>query len=183
MFEYLKGKVISIYNSYVVVDICGIGFKVYFINNSLLKKNSENLIYIYHHVSENQSILFGFLDPDIKNLFSSLIKVKNIGVKTAYLILNKYDINFLYELVENNDELLLKIPKVNKTNIEQFKKAILKNKGSRIDIDILNSEIVILLRNLDYKIEDILKIYDKIDKDKNINDQLKIALKFLDGGI
>ena len=50
-------------------------------------------------------------------------------------------------------------------------------------MDILNSEIVILLRNLDYKIEDILKIYDKIDKDKNINDQLKIALKFLDGGI
>lgn len=183
MFEYLYGKIISIYNSYIVIDICGVGYKVFFIKNEKLIKNENYLIYIYHHVSENQSVLFGFLDPDTKNLFASLIKIKNIGVKTAYLILNKYDINLLYDLSENNnDELLLKIPKIGLSNIEQFKKAIIKNKIKKIDIDILNSEVCILLRNLDYKIEDILKIYKKIDKSQNINEQLKMALKMLEGG-
>lgn len=183
MFEYLKGKIISIYSTYIVLDVNGIGFKIFFINNNIINKDKEFLVYIHHHVSENQNILFGFLDPDIKNLFASLIKVKNIGVKTAYLILNKYDVNVLNELViNNNDEMLFKIPKINKNNIEQFKKVFIKNKCERIDMDILNSEICIILKNLDYKVDDILKIYNKIDRSKNINFQVKEALSLLDGG-
>jgi len=183
MFEYLKGIIVSIYNTYIVMDVNGIGYKIFLINNIKLQKNKETLLYIYHHVSENQNILFGFYTPDEKLIFANLIKIKNVGVKTAYMILNRYDINVLYDAVINdNTDFLLKIPKINKSNIEAFKKSIAKIKDVRIDVDILNSDIFILLKNLDYSTTEILKVYEKLDKSKSINIQLKEALKILEGG-
>lgn len=181
MFEYLYGEITTIYNSYVVLDVNKVGYRIYLVNPSSVSVGEKLKIYIYHHVNESQSILFGFLNVDHKIIFSNLIKMKNIGVKTAYQILNKIDVEALYAAVfNNNDDFLLKIPKINKNNLEQFKKIILKIRSSHIDMKIYKSELFNLLVNLEYNVNEIIGIYDKVDKSKTMSDQLKEAIEYLD---
>ncbi|MFA7377840.1 MAG: OB-fold domain-containing protein, partial [Patescibacteria group bacterium] len=62
MIAFLKGRVISKNNNSVVVLVQDIGYQVFcgenFLNN--IKINLEQEFYIYHHVKEDASDLYGF---------------------------------------------------------------------------------------------------------------------------
>ena len=108
-----------------------------------------------------------------------MLEIKKIGIKSAYLILKKYNYDYILNLVNNeNKDELLKIPKINGNNIDLFIKKLSEiNFKESINI---NSEILSILRSLDYKDKDIFKIYKSIDTNQEINDQIKQAITLLE---
>ena len=63
MFEYIKGKISYLDTQKIVIDVNGIGYKI-FIPASIFSdlSNKENaLLYISHIVKEDSQTLFGFL--------------------------------------------------------------------------------------------------------------------------
>ena len=85
MISSLKGKISSIGNNFVEIEVHDIGYLVWCGQNFLKRRNvdEELKIYTYQSVSENDVSLFGFETVDDVNLFKMLISVSGIGPKTG----------------------------------------------------------------------------------------------------
>lgn len=78
-----------------------------------------------------------------------------------------------------DEDAILKIPKITKDNYKSFMQKLSNFKfESPINI---NSEFLSILRSLEYLDKDIFKVYKKIDLKKDINEQVKDAIRLLEG--
>ena len=181
MYEYLVGVVKEIYNTYIVLEVNDIGYEIFLVKNYKVIIGDEIKIYIYNYINDSLNIFFGFHSQNEKSVFTDLLKVKNIGVKTAFIIMDRVDVETLLDAVNfDNDDFLLKLPKVNKTNLLDLKKCLKKVQGKNIKSEVLNSELFLFLKNLDYQLEDIIAVIKEVDKTIPVNLQVKEAIKILD---
>lgn len=180
MYDYFIGKVICIADNYIILEVNNIGYKVYITNKNDIRLNYFKKIYIYNHVNDSINYLYGFVSKIERDIFIKLLEVKKIGVKSAFNILKKYDYDELFNLVACCDEdAILKIPKITKDNYKSFMQKLSNFKfESPINI---NSEFLSILRSLEYLDKDIFKVYKKIDLKKDINEQVKDAIRLLEG--
>ncbi len=91
MIGYLKGELVEIKESYVVIEVGNIGYEVYLSSSSILElpsRGSSIKLYTYLHVREDAIGLFGFLTRDDLEMFKLLITVNGIGPKGALGILS-----------------------------------------------------------------------------------------------
>ena len=78
-------------DAYVVVDVGGVGYKVFIPSSShkQISEEQEVKFYTYMAVSERAMDLYGFLDPADKTFFTLLLDVPGVGPKSALGILSK----------------------------------------------------------------------------------------------
>ena len=180
MYDYFVGKVTSIADNYIILEVNNMGYKVFINNKSDVKLNYFIKIFIYNYVSDSMNHLYGFTSKIEKEVFVKLLEVKKIGAKSAFLILRKYTYEELFNFIKNNEEeSILKIPKITKDNYQSFVQK-LSNFNFENSLNI-NKEFLSLLRSLEYNDHDIFKAYRKIDSSKDINSQVKDAIRFLEG--
>ena len=182
MYDFFIGKVITISESYVILEVNNIGYKIYLTNNCSVKLNYFIKLYIYNYVSDSINYLYGFINKLDRDLFIKLLEVKKIGVKSAFNILKKYSAEELFNLVACSEEdEILKIPKITKDNYKSFIQKLLSFKFEN-SLNI-NAEFLSILRSLEYSDKDIFKVYKKINIKNDINEQVKEAIRFLEGDI
>lgn len=90
MIATIKGDVILIGISYIVVECGGIGYQI-FVTNAVLEKaviGTSLQLYTYLQVKEDGLALFGFFAQDEKKLFEQLLAVSGVGPKAAMAILS-----------------------------------------------------------------------------------------------
>ena len=180
MYEYLKGTITKQIANYVVVDVNNVGYKVYTSNPYKFKENEEYTVYIYNHVREEENTLYGFINEDERDLFLKLIDVKGLGPKMAITILATCSVNGLIDAIDRENILYLKkIPKVGEKLARQI---ILDLKGKLVlseNNESNNDELILALESLGYKSSDIKNVVAKVDRELNIETQIKEALKLL----
>lgn len=91
MFAYLRGKVATCEENYIVVDVNGVGYELICTAGAIFKFASvteEVTIPTYMQVREDAVTLFGFADNLEKNMFLKLITVSGVGPKMAVTILS-----------------------------------------------------------------------------------------------
>ncbi|MBR2404596.1 MAG: Holliday junction branch migration protein RuvA [Clostridia bacterium] len=92
MFSYIKGKLAEKTKEYVVVDVSGVGFKVYTSANSLaepsISKGETVTFYTYLYIKEGIMDLYGFSTKEELSLFELLITVSGVGAKGAVAVLS-----------------------------------------------------------------------------------------------
>lgn len=180
MYDFFIGKVISISESFVILEVNNIGYKIYINKNDNIKLNFFIKLYIYNHITDSVNQLYGFVNKIERDVFIKLLEVKKIGVKSAFAILKKYNYEELFTLINNKDEeSILKIPKITKDNYQSFVQK-LSNFNYENSINI-NAEFLSILRSLEYLDRDIFNVYKKIDTSKDINNQVKDAIRILEG--
>ncbi|MDX9893590.1 MAG: Holliday junction branch migration protein RuvA [Patescibacteria group bacterium] len=110
-------------DSYFVIDVGGVGYKIY-TPASNLKKLSEGqsvTVYTYLAVSENAMDLYGFLDPADKTFFTLLLEVPGIGPKSAMTILGKTTMAEVQQAIfDNNPEVLTKMSGLGQKTAEKI---------------------------------------------------------------
>jgi Holliday junction DNA helicase RuvA len=180
MYEYLKGKITKQIANYIVVDVNNVGYKVYTSNPYKFKENEEYTVYIYNHVREEENTLYGFISEDERDLFLKLIDVKGLGPRMGITILATCSVNGLIDAIDRENILYLKkIPKVGEKLARQI---ILDLKGKLVlseNNDSNNDELILALESLGYKSTDIKNVVAKVDRELNIEAQIKEALKLL----
>ncbi|GAB2478742.1 Holliday junction branch migration protein RuvA [Alkalibacterium psychrotolerans] len=137
MYEYIKGIISHIYPSYIVIEVQGIGYKVYMANPFRLtdELKKETLVYVYQDVKQDSMQLFGFKSLQEKNLFLKLINVSGIGPKSALAILaNDNHHGFVQAIEDSNFTFLTKFPGVGKKTAQQI---VLDLKGKLSEFDVL----------------------------------------------
>lgn len=123
MFEFLRGIVADITPQALILDVNGMGFQIQMANPYRLtdKQGSTETIYVYHHVSQDSQLLYGFSTRDEKALFLALIKVSGIGPKSALAILANGDHDAFIHAVETSDQAyLMQFPGVGKKTAGQI---------------------------------------------------------------
>lgn len=114
MITFIRGNVIEILPSFLVLECNGVGYEVVISLNTYSKvKNKEKnlLIYTHHHIREDAEILYGFADKKERLLFRNLISVNGIGPSSAISMLSSSNSTDLAKAIREGDVDVLKTTK------------------------------------------------------------------------
>ena len=194
MIAYLKGKLVIKSVDYIVIDVQGIGYKVYMSKTAIdkLEEEKEIKVYTYLKVREDDISLFGFNTLEELHMFELLISVGGIGAKSAIAILSNItpskfalavitsDVNTLKKLQgigpKTAQRIILELKDKIKTEeaIENQENTIKQEEQIQKDME----ELIQALQVLGYRRYEINNILPKI-KEETLEDRIKEALKYL----
>lgn len=185
MYSYIKGIVKEIDSSYIVLENNNIGYLIFTPNPYSFKEEEEVKVYIYQHIREEENSLYGFKTLEEKEMFLKLMSVKGIGPKMTLPILATGSIAGIIDAIERENILYLK--KFPKIGDKVAKQIILDLKGklnintNELVSSVANSadELIEVLIGLGYKMPDIKKILPNVNKEEEIGNQVKEALRLL----
>lgn len=121
MYEYFEGIISVITPSYIVVDVNGVGYKVYSPTPFAYTQGQKAKVYIEQVVRDTGITLYGFQSQDDKGLFLKLLSVSGIGPKSAMAIMAAEDSNSLAEAIEQGEvKYLTRFPGVGKKTASQI---------------------------------------------------------------
>lgn len=90
MLAYIKGKLEMKMTGYIVIDVGGLGYKIYMSDVGIEKLGSlgETVkVHTYYKVREDDISIFGFNTLEELKMFELLIGVSGVGAKTALTML------------------------------------------------------------------------------------------------
>ncbi|CAG5092465.1 Holliday junction ATP-dependent DNA helicase RuvA [Thermobacillus xylanilyticus] len=88
MIDYIRGPVAHIEEEWIVVDVAGVGYRVFTPNPYAFAASGEPVtVYTHHHVREDAMLLFGFATREEQRLFRALLEVSGVGPKVALGVL------------------------------------------------------------------------------------------------
>lgn len=129
MIAYLKGKVISMTEETVIVDVGGIGYEVYCSGSAFRKIGNGEFaeLYTYLQMKEDGMTLFGFVSPAEKDVFLKLISVSGVGPKLAISVLTALTADELAATIAQAD--VKKLSKVKGLGKKTAEKIVLEMHG------------------------------------------------------
>ena len=114
MIAYIKGTLEIKTKGYVVIEVNGIGYKIFMAENAMEKLGiigEKVQVHTYMRVREDDISLYGFLTNEELRMFELLLGVGGIGAKGALAILsNITPSKFALAVISNDIAILKKIP-------------------------------------------------------------------------
>ena len=108
MICFLKGKLFAVNDSYLQIDVQGVGYEVLVSHPEDYLIGQDLFIYTTQIDREDEQYLVGFKNKDEQNVFLSLIKVKGFGPKTAINALSATTPNSVISAIASNNVAYLK---------------------------------------------------------------------------
>ena len=91
MYAYIKGTLDSIHDDFVIVETCGVGYRIFtsLSTVSCLPRIGEEVKLLTHFiVREDANMLCGFLTNEELTAFEMLLTVSGVGLKVALAVLS-----------------------------------------------------------------------------------------------
>ena len=124
MIYYINGKLTDILSDSIIIETNGIGYQILTPSSytKSLPKLGENIkIYTYHHIREDQELLFGFLTQQEKAFFLKLTSVSGVGPKVGIKIISQLSLqDFTEAILGNKITTLVALPGVGKKMAERL---------------------------------------------------------------
>ena len=197
MFAYIKGKLEIKSNDYIVIDVMGIGYKIYMSPSAIdtLGEIGQTIkVHTHYHVREDNISLYGFKTLEELRMFELLITTSGIGAKSAITILsNITPSSFALAIISNDTSKLVKIPGIGAKTAARIVLE-LKDKLKETEqiageaLDIKNKiedntkveEAKSALQVLGYNAKEIIKVFEKMEiSSLSVEEIIKNALKLL----
>lgn len=198
MLAYIKGTLEMKLNSYVVIDVGGLGYKVFMSETAIEKVGNIGdiiKVHTYYRVREDDISIYGFNTNEELRMFELLLSVSGIGAKTALAMLSAVTPSeFALAVISNDVSQLVKIPGIGAKSAQRIileLKDKLKAEQSTCRVDDIKikdaikednkiMEAVCALQVLGYNKKEIEKAFEKIDKiDMTVEDLIKKGLLLL----
>ena len=123
MIAFVRGKFVQKSPSKVLVDVQGVGYELQISLNtySAIGQLSEGVIHTYLHITENAHTLYGFHQPEEKEMFLHLISVSGVGAATARVMLSGMEPREIASaIVSGNTRQLESIKGIGKKSAERL---------------------------------------------------------------
>ena len=196
MFAYIKGSLEEKTSTYVVIDIGGVGYKIFMSANSInnIGENGTSVkVHTHYYVREDNISLYGFLTSEELKMFELLLSVSGIGAKSAITMLSNISpSDFALAIITNNIATLTKIPGIGAKSAQRI---ILELKDKLKDVETTTKQEETIVKSKDnenakdaidalqilgYNKKEIEKAIQKMDIDEmSTEDIIKNALKLL----
>ena len=197
MFAYIKGSLEVKTKGYVVIDVGGVGYKV-FMSESAIDKIGEIgqviKIHTYLRVREDDMSLYGFNTNEELRMFELLLSVSGIGAKSAISILsNITPSSFALAVITNDIAKIKALPGIGPKSAQRIilelkdkietEEAIPQGETEEIKPKLFSeekfTEAISALQVLGYSKKEIEKALEKVDSNLTIEEIIKIGLKNL----
>lgn len=114
MFAYIKGSLEMKSSNYIVVDINGLGYKIFMSQSNIESIGEINdivKVFTYVKVREDYISIYGFKTQEELRMFELLIGVSGVGAKSALVMLSCIEPSeFAIAVISNNIKLLTQVP-------------------------------------------------------------------------
>ena len=123
MIGYIKGKVLAVEDSTLLLENNGIGYEITCSSEAIatLTGAGEGAVYTYMAVREDAVSLYGFISQEEKKAFLSLITVSGVGPKMGITILSGMKLNeLLYAIATEDVKALSKVKGLGKKTAERI---------------------------------------------------------------
>ncbi len=199
MLAYIKGILEMKMTGYIVIDVGGLGYKVFMSDSGIEKIGNLGdvvKVHTYYKVREDDISIYGFNTLEELRMFELLISVSGVGAKTALAMLAVCEpTEFALAVITEDVKTLTQMPgigaksaqriilelkdKIKKEQqIEELTKAVkgTKENKSKLEITIENeekiNEAIAALQVLGYNKKEIEKALDKLVKDDMTTEEI-----------
>ena len=199
MIAYIKGKLEMKMTGYVVIDVCGVGYKVFMSETGIedLGNIGETVkVHTYYRVREDDISIYGFNTLEELKMFELLLGVSGVGARTALTMLATCTPSeFALAVVSEDIRALTSIPgigpksakriilelkdKIKKEQeVEAIKEQIDKKQkddnmfDEAIELKEKINEAMAALQVLGYNKKEIEKVFEKLDYKKLSTEEL-----------
>ena len=196
MFAYIKGSLEQKSNNYVVIDVGGIGYKIFMATKAIeaLGEIGEVVkVHTHYYVREDNISLYGFNTNEELRMFELLLQVSGIGAKSAIAMLSEISpSSFALAVISDDISQLVKIPGIGKKTAarivlelkDKLKTEEAITKAEEVKLSITNeeetSEAIAALQVLGYTKREIEKALENVDtKNLQLEEIIKQGLKNL----
>jgi len=118
VYAYLKGTLVETSPHNVIIDVHGVGYKVFIpvsILSSLPQIGQEVVLHTSYVVREFAHALYGFITPQERTLFDVLTGINGIGPKVALSIIGHLPLKEFQRAINCKDIVTLsKVPGIGK---------------------------------------------------------------------
>lgn len=150
MFAYIKGSLEMKFKNYLVIDVGGLGYKIFMSENAInsIGEIGEIVkVFTYYRVREDDVSIFGFKTQEELRMFELLLSVSGVGAKSALTMLSCIEPSeFAIAVISNNIKLLTQVPGIGAKSAQRIileLKDKLKAEQTEIDEEkIENSKIM-----------------------------------------
>lgn len=199
MLAYIKGILEMKMTGYIVIDVGGLGYKVFMSDSGIEKIGNLGdvvKVHTYYKVREDDISIYGFNTLEELRMFELLISVSGVGAKTALAMLAVCEpTEFALAVITEDVKTLTQMPgigaksaqriilelkdKIKKEQqVEELTKAVkgTKENKSKLEITIENeekiNEAIAALQVLGYNKKEIEKALDKLVKDDMTTEEI-----------
>lgn len=196
MFAYIKGSLEQKSNNYVVIDVGGIGYKIFVATKAIETLGEIGKVvkvHTHYYVREDNISLYGFNTNEELRMFELLLQVSGIGAKSAIAMLSEISpSSFALAVISDDISQLVKIPGIGKKTAarivlelkDKLKTEEAITKTEEVKLSITNeeetSEAIAALQVLGYTKREIEKALENVDtKNLQLEEIIKQGLKNL----
>lgn len=196
MISYIKGKLEAKNLDSVIIDVGGIGYKIFMSVNSmdrLGEAGTDVKVYTYMRVREDDVSLYGFCSNEELKMFEQLLGVSGVGAKSALSILaNISPSSFALAIITGDINTLKGLPGIGAKSAQRM---ILELKDKMKTQEAIETEVVPVqttvkndkakdaseaLQVLGYAKRDIELVMSKINTEElSVEEIIKQGLKYL----
>ena len=196
MLAYIKGTLEMKMTGYIVIDVDGLGYKIFMSDSGIEKLGNIGetaKVHTYYKVREDDISIFGFNTLEELKMFELLISVSGVGAKTALTMLAVCEpTEFALAVISEDVKALTQIPGIGAKSAQriilelkdkikkeqQIQELTTASKGTKtkVEVAIENSqkidEAIAALQVLGYNKKEIEKAFDKLVKDNMSTEEL-----------
>lgn len=195
MYAYIKGSLEVKTRGYIVIDVNGIGYKIFMSETAIAELGEIGQVvkvHTYLKVKEDEMSLYGFNTNEELRMFELLLSVSGIGAKSAINILsNITPSSFALAVITSDVAKIKALPGIgpkgaqriilelkDKLNKQQDIEEVEKQVEKVIDTQKYN-EAISALQVLGYSKKEIEKALQGINEELTVEEIIKLGLKNL----
>lgn len=187
MIAKITGKIAFFRDNYVVLDVAGVGYKIFVTEFAMGKIAGKEEVELYTHtyVREDTLSLYGFLTLEELEMFELLISISGIGPKAGIGILSIAEPKTIRVAVISGDSsILTRVSGVGKKIAErvilELKNRITELPGDDQKTAIADSDAIEALTSLGYSVAQAREALKSVPKNiKDVSERVRAALKSL----
>lgn len=189
MIATLRGEITQVEDNALVVEVGGIGLRVFVPAPLRGRMKAGESIFLYTHfvVREDALVLYGFESQADRELFNTLLGVDGVGPKVALSVLSTMTLDAVQRAVfADEGDLLSRVPGVGKKTAQKmalYLKDKLKPSDALAKVAAMSdtdSEVLAALTALGYSVVEAQAAIQSLPKDApdDTEERLRLALQY-----
>jgi Holliday junction DNA helicase RuvA len=193
MIASIKGKLESLGSDFAIVNVGGIGLRVYMPTSTLSTLGSSGgdvKLYTHLHLREDNVTLYGFASNEELELFQTLINVSGLGPRMALVMLSAMDIEQLtMAIATGSTDLLTGIPGIGKKMANRLILELKDKIGAGLITAPLaglaqeNADVLAALTSLGYSVSEANRAVTNLPREQGLSleEKIRLALGYFGG--